>query len=370
MLHRDGVPVGINGIGGRIGGNTVRAMIEHPTLGFNVIAGNDVGLDPKNPGLNFAQVKRHDSTFGPWPCAMAGDGDKIEFTLPDGSTHTVSLFSERDPGKIRWGDIGVTGVAECTGIFLSAKGEKPGFDSHFDGGAQRVALSAPAKQSGIHTVVFGVHKQPLNTIKVISGASCTSGSLVYPLRVILDHKQKWGFRSGKMTTVHAYTAGEQVLQDAPKPVTPGARRMSAAALNIIPTTTGAAKTIPKVDGIGEDMAGIPFDGFALRVPVASGSITLLEVDLEEQPSLEEVIASMMDAATHRFQGKFAVNSDPNKNPEGELLVSSHVIKRPESSILDVEFCTALGAQYGFPLWYGNEWGYVNRFVEALHEQCA
>jgi len=143
-----------------------------------------------------------------------------------------------------------------------------------------------------------------------------------------------------------------------------------AASNIIPTTTGAAKAIPKVDGIGEDMKGIPFDGFALRVPVISGSVTLLGFVLEKEPPLEEVIARMKEAAANQFAGKFAVNPDPNKNPEGELLVSSHVISRPESSIIDEEFCSKSGKLYEFLCWYGNEWAYVFRLVEALHEQCS
>lgn len=299
---------------------------------------------------------------------MSVGNDPDELVLhTDGGDHAVKLFAEASPAKIPWGDVGARGVAECTGVFRQrAAGGKPGYDSHLDGGAQCVALSAPAKDD-VLTVVFGVHQTPLQGQPMLSGASCTSGSIAFPLRALLDHKQEWGFCAGAIQTVHAYTAGEQGLQDRPAPITPGGRRMYAAGTNIIPTTTGAAKAIPKVDGIGDDMAGIPFDGFALRVPVVSGSVTLLQTVLQREPALDEVLNCFRSKA-EQWQGKFAVNEDPIKNPAGLPLVSTHIIKRPESSILDVEYCSKLGPLYTFALWYGNEWGYVLRLVEALSEQ--
>lgn len=371
MLSRDGVPVGINGIAGRIGGNALRAMIEHPTLKFCVMSGNDVALDPAQPARNFVQCKSFDSTFGPWPCAMSVGTDE-ETLLLDTETDRfpVRLYAFRNPAEIPWNRYGTVGVAECTGVFRSrATAERPGYDSHLHGGALRVALSAPANDS-VHTVVCGVHTTPLRDVPVCSAASCTSGSIAFPLRGLLDRRDDWGFTAGAIQTVHAYTAGEQGLQDRPGRVEAGSRRMFAAAVNIIPTTTGAARAIPEVDGIGEAMRGIPFDGFALRVPVISGSVTLLQAVLKHEPRLDEVLDYFRSLARGPMAGRFAVNESPLDGGGGYPLVSSHIIKRTESSILDIEFCQQLGSLYTFSLWYGNEWGYVNRLIEALHEQTA
>ncbi|MFH1671095.1 MAG: glyceraldehyde 3-phosphate dehydrogenase NAD-binding domain-containing protein [Patescibacteria group bacterium] len=370
MLDRSGIPVGINGIGGRIGGNALRVMIEHPDLKFNVIAGNDIGLDRKDPAGNFVQIKAHDSTFGPWPCRMSVDQGKLLLETRKEAAH-ITLFSERDPANIFWGQKGIKGIAECTGVFRSrATDGNPGYDSHLSGGAKCVALSAPAKDD-VLTVVYGVHEKDLSKEPLLSGASCTSGSIAFPLKALLSHKEEWGFNAGFICTVHAYTAGEQGLQDQPKHITPGSRRMFAGPVNIIPTTTGAAKAIPNVDGLGEGMAGIPFDGYALRVPVISGSATLLNVTLAKEPPLEEVLQCFRSlAAQRKMNGKFAVNEDPHKHVSGLPLVSSAIIARPESSIIDVENCLKQGSMYSFLCWYGNEWGYVYRLVEALHEQCS
>lgn len=371
MLSRDGVPVGINGIAGRIGGNALRAMIEHPTLKFRVVMGNDVALDLVRPARNFVQCKSFDSTFGPWPCAMSvGSDDEILVLSSDTEKFPVRLSAFRDPAEIPWGQSGAVGVAECSGVFRSrASAEQPGYDSHLRGGALRVALSAPAKDR-LHTVVYGVHKTPLGAVPVCSAASCTSGSIAFPLRGLLDKRDEWGFSAGAIQTVHAYTAGEQGLQDRPARVEAGSRRMFAAAVNIIPTTTGAARAIPEVDGIGQAMRGIPFDGFSLRVPVISGSVTLLQAVLNREPPLNEVLEHFRSLASGTMAGRFAINESPLDGGSGDPLVSSHIIKRPESSILDVEFCQKLGSLYTFSLWYGNEWGYVNRLIEALHEQTA
>jgi len=345
-------------------------MISHPDLKFNLLAGNDVGLDQASPAENFIQCKSHDSTFGEWPSEMrvGARPDELILDTPQGA-FPVQLFACSDPGTIPWAQAGVDGVAECTGVFRSrANDSRPGYDSHLKGGASRVALSAPAKDE-VLTVVFGVHQRNLSREPLLSAASCTSGSLAFPLRVLLDSREDWGFSAGSIQTVHAYTAGEQGLQDRPVPITPGARRMFAAPVNIIPTTTGAASAIPKVDGIGGDMVGISFAGFALRVPVISGSLTLLQVVLENQPPMQDVLESFRNAAAGPMNGRFAVNEDPTKNPEGRPLVSSHIIRRPESSILDVEFSSRQGPLYTFPLWYGNEWGYVVRLIESLHAQC-
>ncbi len=369
MLSPEGIPVGINGIGGRIGGNTLRVMIEHPELKFKLIGGNDIGLDSANPAQNFMQIKAHDTTFGAWPCEMRAKGDELTL-VTNGDSIRVKLLAEREPAEIPWGGMGVKGVAECTGVFRSRKQNgKPGYDSHLDGGAERVAVSAPAKDD-VLTVVYGVHTTPLTNVKLLSAASCTSGSIAFPLRVLLDHREVWGFVAGAIETVHAYTAGEQQLQDYPAPIKPGSRRMSAGADNIIPTTTGAAKAIPRVDGIGNDMKNIPFSGDAWRVPVISGSVTLMSIVLTNQPPLADVMSAFRHAADGRFQGKFAVNPNPNVSEDGRPLVSSHIARRPESAIVDEEFCSQTGPLYHFPSWYGNEWGYVYRLIEALYEQCA
>ncbi len=371
MLSLSGVPVGINGGAGRIGGNAFRVMIERPDLAFNLVAINDVGLDPANPARNFVQAKANDTTFGPWPCDMyVGSTPQTLMMLTRSGGHPVQITAEKNPANIPWGDLGVRGVAECTGVFRSRKTEtKAGYDSHLDGGATCVALSAPAIDD-VLTVVYGVHKTSLQGVPLLSGASCTSGSLAFMVRILLDHSTDWGLGSLDMTTVHAYTMGEQGLQDRPDHIRSGTRRMFAAGANIIPTTTGAAKTLPLVDGIGEDMKGISFTGTSLRVPVLSGSLTLLSAVLHHEPGMEEVLSECRHAAMGRFLGKFAVNESPMQSESGLPLVSSHIVKRPESAILDAEFCEKSGTLYRFPLWYGNEWGYVRRLCEALHEQAS
>lgn len=369
MLSPQGVCVGINGIGGRIGGNVLRAMIEHPTLQFNVLLGNELGLDPAGPALNFVQCKAHDTSFGPWPCRMTGNGSTLTL-MTDVATYSVELMTEKDPGKIPWGENGVECVLDCTGVFLTrGKEGKPGYDAYYGAGAKYVALSAPAKDDAL-TVVHGVHTTPLKGVPLFSGASCTSGSIAFPIRCLLNNREEWDFSAGNIVTVHAYTSGEQQLQDRSAPMKAGCRRMFAGACNIIPSTTGAAKAIPKVNGIGDDMKGIPFDGFALRVPVASGSVTLLQVVLEREPSLGEVLDYFREMANGPYAGKFAVNENPLTEATGLPLVSSAIVKRPESSILDTEYCSKLGPLYTFSLWYGNEWGYVMRLIEAVHEQCS
>lgn len=369
MLSTRGVRVGINGIGGRIGGNVLRAMVEHPTLEFNVLLGNELGLSPAIPALNFVQCKANDSTFGPFPCRMAGNGSTLTL-MTDVVTSDVKLTTERDPGKIPWGAESVECVLDCTGVFLSrGKDGKPGYDAYYGAGANYVALSAPAKDDAL-TVVYGVHTKSLKGVPLFSGASCTSGSIAFPVRCLLNNRKEWRFTAGCIQTVHAYTSGEQQLQDRAAPMKAGCRRMFAGACNIIPSTTGAAKAIPKVNGIGDDMTGIPFDGFALRVPVASGSVTLLQAVLEREPSLGDVLDYFREMAKGPFAGKFAVNENPLTDATGLPLVSSAIVKRPESSIVDAEYCSKLGALYTFPLWYGNEWGYVQRFIEAVHEQCS
>ena len=369
MLGENGIALAINGIGGRIGSNTLRAMIEHPRV-FNIVAGNDLALDLDRPAENFIQCKAHDSTFGPWPCDMESSQDGKNLILRGSSfSHTVQFLSIRDPRELPWEEMGIVGVAECTGVFRTREsGGKPGYDSHLQAGAKSVALSVPAKDD-VLTIVYGTHKRALLGEPLLSAASCTSGSIAFPLRCLLDRRDELGFASGSIVTVHAYTAGEQQLQDRPGPMKPGSRRIFAGAQNIVPTTTGAAKAIPKLEGLGDDMEGIPFDGFALRVPVVSGSVTLLQVVLSSEPDLESVLRLFREAAQGPMVGKFAVNEDPTKSPHGRPLVSSHIIKRPESSILDIEFSSKLGALYTFSLWYGNEWGYVLRLIEALSEQC-
>lgn len=371
MLLTTGVPVGINGGAGRIGGNAFRAMIERPDLTFNLIAINDVGLDPANPARNFVQVKAHDTTFGRWPCEMmVGSTPQTLIMITPQGAHSVQITAERDPAQIPWGKLGVRGVAECTGIFRKRKtDQKPGYDSHLDGGAMCVALSAPAEDE-VHTVVYGTHAKPLRGIPLLSGASCTSGSLAFMVRILLDNKAIWGLNGLDMMTVHAYTMGEQGLQDRPDHIKPGNRRMFAAGANIIPATTGAAKTLPKLDGIGDAMAGISFTGSSLRVPVLSGSITLLNAVLAHEPKIEDILVECRQAAQHRFSGKFSVNENPVQSHSGLPLVSSHIVQRPESAILDAEFVNQSGPLYRFPLWYGNEWGYVQRLIEALHEQAS
>lgn len=324
------VTVAINGFG-RIGRSFFRAALAHPQ-GISIVAVNDL-TDPKA----LAHLLKYDSVNGRLPVSVeAGDGAIVV----DGKTITV--FAERDPANLPWGTLGVDIVIESTGFFTDADKAK----AHLQAGAKKVIISAPASGEDI-TVVMGVNHEDYDPAShhIVSNASCTTNCLAPMAKVFHD---AFGIEKGLMTTVHAYTA-DQNLQDGPHS---DLRRARAAGINIVPTSTGAAKAIglvlPELKG--------KLDGFALRVPVPTGSITDLTVEASREVSVDEVKAAFKKAAdTGAFKGILKYSEEP--------LVSSDIVGDPYSSIVDAGLIRAIGNQIKISSWYDNEWGYSNRLVD-------
>lgn len=324
------VTVAINGFG-RIGRSFFRAALAS-SHDISIVAVNDL-TDPKA----LAHLLKYDSVNGRLPVSVeAGDGAIVV----DGKSITV--FAERDPGKLPWGSLGIDIVIESTGFFTEADKAK----AHLDAGARKVIISAPASGEDI-TVVMGVNHEDYDpaTHHIVSNASCTTNCLAPMAKVFHD---AFGIERGLMTTVHAYTA-DQNLQDGPHS---DLRRARAAGINIVPTSTGAAKAIglvlPALKG--------KLDGFALRVPVPTGSITDLTVEASREVTLEEVQAVFKEAAdTGPFTGILKYSEEP--------LVSSDIVGDPYSSIIDAGLIRVQGTQVKMSSWYDNEWGYSNRLVD-------
>jgi glyceraldehyde 3-phosphate dehydrogenase len=331
------VNVAINGFG-RIGRSFFRAVLESKH-DVTIVAVNDL-TDPKA----LAHLLKYDSVSGRLGVSVeAADGAIIV----DG--RHITVFAERDPGALPWGKLGVDIVIESTGFFTDADKAK----AHITAGAKKVIISAPASGEDI-TVVMGVNHQDYDPANhhIVSNASCTTNCLAPMAKVFHD---AFGIEKGLMTTVHAYTA-DQNLQDAPHS---DLRRARAAAINIVPTSTGAAKAIglvlPELKG--------KLDGFALRVPVPTGSITDLTVEASREVTLEEVQAVFKKAAdTGPFQGILKYSEEP--------LVSSDIVGDPYSSIVDAGLIRVLGNQVKISSWYDNEWGYSNRLVDLAAYMAA
>lgn len=324
------VTVAINGFG-RIGRSFFRAALASPH-DITIVAVNDL-TDPKA----LAHLLKYDSVSGRLPVSVEAQENAI---IVDGKKITV--FAERDPGKLPWASLGVDIVIESTGFFTDADKAK----AHLDAGAKKVIISAPANGEDI-TVVMGVNHEDYDPANhhIVSNASCTTNCLA-PMAKVFD--DAFGIERGLMTTIHAYTA-DQNLQDAPHS---DLRRARAAAINIVPTSTGAAKAIglvlPKLKG--------KLDGFALRVPVPTGSITDLTVEASRGVTLEEVQAAFAKAAdSGPFTGILKYSEEP--------LVSSDIVGDPYSSIVDAGLIRVLGNQVKMSSWYDNEWGYSNRLVD-------
>jgi glyceraldehyde 3-phosphate dehydrogenase len=283
-----------------------------------------------------AHLLRYDSIAGRLDAEVSYDDDGI---VVDGNHITV--FEERDPADLPWGDLGVDIVIESTGRFTDAKDAI----KHLHAGAKKVLISAPASGEDA-TFVMGVNNHLYDPDKhnIISNASCTTNCLAPLAKVFNDN---FGITSGLMTTVHAYTA-DQNLQDGPHP---DLRRARAAAINIVPSTTGAAKAIglvlPELKG--------KLDGFALRVPTPTGSITDLPVVSERPVTRDEVLAAYKKAAGGHLAGILRYTDDE--------IVSSDIVSDPHSSIFDAGLVRVLGNQVKLSSWYDNEWGYSNRLVE-------
>lgn len=324
------VKVAINGFG-RIGRSFFRAALGN-TSNINIVAVNDL-TDPKA----LAHLLKYDSVGGKLPVSVEASEGAI---VVDGKKITV--YAERDPGKLPWASLGVDIVIESTGFFTDAAKAK----AHLDAGAKKVIISAPATGEDI-TVVMGVNHESYDPSAhhIVSNASCTTNCLAPMAKVFHD---AFGIEKGLMTTVHAYTA-DQNLQDGPHS---DLRRARAAALNIVPTSTGAAKAIglvlPELKG--------KLDGFALRVPVPTGSITDLTVETQRELTVEEVQQVFKTAAD---KGPFAGILKYSEEP----LVSSDIVGDPYSSIIDAGLIRVIGNQVKMSSWYDNEWGYSNRLVD-------
>lgn len=322
--------VAINGFG-RIGRNFIRAMIDR-NADLDVVAVNDLGdLE------TLAHLLRYDSVHGSpgWPVEI-NDGDLVV------NGQTIKVFSERNPSDLPWGDLDVDVVIESTGVFRSR--EKA--HMHIDAGANRVIISAPSGDCDA-TYVIGVNDEGYDpaTDVIISNASCTTNCLA-PLVKVLD--DNFGVESGMITTVHAYT-GDQAIVDGPHK---DLRRARAAAANIVPTSTGAAKAIGLVM---PHLAG-KLDGFAARVPVPNGSITDFVAKVNATPSADEVNAAFKAAAD---SGPLAGVLDYTDAP----LVSSDIVGSPASCIFDSGLTLTMGDTVKIAGWYDNEWGYSNRLVD-------
>ena len=325
------IRVGINGFG-RIGRNFWRAMnATGSDRGFEIVAANDLG-DIKT----MAHLLKYDTVLGtlPEPVSVADDaihvGDK-----------SIKILAEREPARLPWRDLGVDVVIESTGRFTTG----PTAAAHIEAGAKKVIISAPAKEEDI-TIVMGVNDEAYNPAhhNVISNASCTTNCVAPMAKVLLEN---FGIVKGLMTTIHAYT-NDQVILDFPHK---DLRRARAAAQNIIPTTTGAAKAtalvLPELKG--------KLDGLAMRVPVPDGSVTDLVVDLGREVTVDEVNAAYKAAAEGALKGYLYYTDDP--------IVSSDIVGSPASCTFDSSLTMAFGNQVKVIGWYDNEWGYSNRLVD-------
>ncbi|MFW6132328.1 MAG: type I glyceraldehyde-3-phosphate dehydrogenase, partial [Planctomycetota bacterium] len=319
--------VGINGFG-RIGRLVFRAMCDEPDR-FDVAAINDLA-----DADMLAYLLKYDSTQGRFPGKVVAKQDALVVNGKE-----VEVLSEKNPADLPWGEMGVDVVVESTGIFVSDKtDDKPGYDGHLDAGAKKVVISAPAKGSA-QMIVLGVNDDALTPdVACVSNASCTTNSLAPVVKVL---HEKFGVVKGLMTTCHGYTNDQRILDMIHKKK----ERARAAAVNIIPTTTGAAsavgKVLPELNG--------KLDGFALRVPVPVGSITDLTCTMNKKTSIEEVNEAVRTAAEGSMKGIIEFVTDP--------IVSSDVIHNPHSSIFDANNTRVLeGDMVKCTMWYDNEWG--------------
>jgi glyceraldehyde 3-phosphate dehydrogenase len=324
------VKIGINGFG-RIGRNFFRAALAKGS-DLEIVAVNDL---TDNKAL--AHLLKYDSITGRLDATVELDGDKI---IVNGKP--IIVLAERDPADLPWGELGVDIVIESTGRFTKSDDAR----KHITAGAKKVLVSAPATGSDVATIVLGVNEGTYDaaTHDIISNASCTTNCLAPLAKVLLDN---FGIERGLMTTVHAYTA-DQNLQDGPHS---DLRRARAAAVNIIPTSTGAAKALGLVI---PELVG-KLDGYALRVPVPTGSITDLTVELTNPATVEEINAAYQAAAEGPLKGILKYTEDP--------IVSSDIVTDPHSSIFDAGLTKVIGSQVKVASWYDNEWGYSNRLVD-------
>ena len=325
------IKVGVNGFG-RIGRNFLRAALESGA-NFEIVGVNDL-----TDNATLAHLLKYDSILGRL---------KVPVTFTDTTItvggKTISVSAERDPANIPWGKLGVDVVVESTGIFTKAADA----GKHISAGAKKVIISAPATDEDI-TIVMGVNHEKYDSAKhnIISNASCTTNCLAPMAKVLND---EFGIVRGLMTTIHAYT-NDQVILDFPHK---DLRRSRAAALSIIPTSTGAAKAIslvlPELKG--------KLDGYALRVPVPTGSATDLTVELSKEVSVAEINTALKKASQGALKGYMTYTEDP--------IVSADIVTDPSSCIVDAGLTKVMGSTAKVVGWYDNEWGYSNRLVDLI-----
>ena len=328
------VKVAVNGFG-RIGRNVVRAAKESGA-DIDFVAVNDL-TDPET----LAHLFKYDSILGPYDGTVEVTGDGIAI---DGDE--IKVYAERDPADLPWGEVGADVVIESTGLFTKREDAA----KHLEAGARKVLISAPASGEDI-TVVLGVNFDRYDKEKdeVISNASCTTNCLAPIAKVANDTV---GIKHGLMTTIHAYT-GDQALQDAPHS---DLRRARAAAVNLVPTSTGAAKAVslvlPELEG--------KLHGYAVRAPVITGSVVDLTFEAERETSVEEINAALKAAAEGPMKGILKYTEDP--------IVSSDIVTDPHSSIVDGQLTSVIdGTMVKIVSWYDNEWGYSNRVVDVVQQ---
>ncbi|MGI8768298.1 MAG: type I glyceraldehyde-3-phosphate dehydrogenase [Propionibacteriaceae bacterium] len=326
------VRVGINGFG-RIGRNFYRAVVASGA-DIEIVAANDL-----MPNDTIAHLLRYDSILGRYDGEITSDAESITV-----AGQKIRIFEQKDPAQIPWGELGADIVIESTGILTDATKAK----AHIDGGAKKVIISAPAKNEDI-TIVMGVNHESYDAAAhtIISNASCTTNCLGPMAKALNDGV---GIVKGLMTTIHAYTQ-DQNLQDGPHK---DLRRARAAALNVVPTSTGAAKAIglvmPELKG--------KLDGFAPRLPIATGPATDLTFQAGRETTVEEINQIVRTAAEGRLKGYLVYTEDE--------IVSSDIVTDPASCIFDAGLTKVIGNQVKVVGWYDNEWGYSNRLVDLVN----
>ena len=325
------VKVGINGFG-RIGRNVVRAGMNNPEIEF--VAVNDL-TDTKS----LAHLTKYDSLLGPMPEPVSVEGDSLVI-----GKRKIKVFAEKDPGLIDWSSVGAEIVIESTGRFV----DKASASKHLRGTVKKVIISAPAKDEDV-TIVLGVNDKQYDPAKhnVISNASCTTNCLAPVVKVLQD---KFGIEKGSMTTIHSYTNDQNVLDFPHKDL----RRARAAATNMIPTTTGAAKAIalvlPELKG--------KLDGYSMRVPTPDVSVVDLVAILKTNTTDKDVNAALKAAAEGELKGILAYTEDP--------VVSSDMLHNPNSSIVDAQLTKVMDGNFlKVVAWYDNEWGYSCRVNDLV-----
>ncbi|KAA5606482.1 type I glyceraldehyde-3-phosphate dehydrogenase [Roseospira marina] len=331
------VRVGINGFG-RIGRLVLRSLLEYGRTDIEVVAINDLGSAEAN-----AHLLKYDTVHGVLPMDVSATADAI---VVDGTP--IKVLAERDPAKLPWGELGVDLVMECTGIFTAR--DKAAL--HLEAGAKRVLVSAPASGADL-TVVYGVNHDQLTAEHiVVSNASCTTNCLAPVAKVLND---TFGLVRGFMTTIHSYTGDQRTVDTLHKDL----RRARAAAANIIPTSTGAAKAVGLVL---PELAG-KLDGVAIRVPTPNVSLVDLKCELSKTATAEEINAAMTAAATGPLKGVLAVNTAP--------LVSSDFNHSKDSSVFDATGTKVIDGNFARVVsWYDNEWGFSTRMADTAIAMAA